>query len=70
MSMNSIADIDDYDNFNFHFGNKYEQTRPLELTTQNFVYSLHLNEKGSRQFIYDDASGKPIASPRYASYNH
>ena len=62
--MNSIADIDDYENFNFHFVNKYEQERPLELTTQNFIYSLSLNERGTRQFVYDTTNGKPIATPR------
>jgi hypothetical protein len=64
MSMNSIADIDDYDNYSFHYLNKYDQSRPLELTTQNYVYSLCINEKGYRQFIYDDSNGKPVASPR------
>lgn len=62
--MNSIADIEDYDSYNFHYLNKYDQARPLQLTTQNYVYSLCLNEKGTRQFIYDDKSGKPVASPR------
>lgn len=61
--MNSISDIDDYDNYNFHYQNKYEQTRPLELTTKNQVYNLSINEKGNRQFIYDN-NGKPISSPR------
>ena len=62
--MNSIADIDDYDNYSFHYLNKYEQTRPLQLTTQTYIYSLCINEKGNRQFIYDDSTGKPVASPR------
>lgn len=64
MSMNSIADIDDYDKFNFHYVNIYEQTRPLKLTTQNNVYSLLINEKGNRQYVYDSKNGKPMASPR------
>ena len=64
MSMNSIADIDDYDNFNFHYINKFDQTRPLQLTTQSIIYKLSLNEKGSRQFVNDKSSGKPMASPR------
>ena len=63
MSMNSIADIDNYDNFNFHYVNIYEQTRPLKLTRQNQVYPLLINEKGHRQYT-QDASGKPVASPR------
>lgn len=65
MSMNSIADIEDYDGYNFHYMNKYDQTRPLQLTTQHYVYSLCLNEKGYRQFIYDNTNGKPVASPRF-----
>ena len=68
MSMNSIADIDDYDKFNFHYVNIYEQTRPLKLTTQNNVYSLLINEKGNRQYVYDSKNGKPMASPRYVKY--
>ena len=64
MSMNSIADIEDYEKFNFHFVSKFEQERPLELTTQSLVYSLALNDRGSRQFMYDSVSGKPIATPR------
>lgn len=64
MSMNSIFDIDDYDTYNFHYQNKYEQTRPLELTTQTQIYNLLINEKGNRQFVYDRGTGKPIGSPR------
>jgi hypothetical protein len=63
MSMNSIADIDDYDSFNFHYVNRFDQSRPLQLTTQAIVYNLNLNEKGGRQFV-NDPNGKPTASPR------
>lgn len=62
--MNSIADIEDYDSYSFHYPNKYDQVRPLELTTQSQVYSLCINEKGYRQFVYDDSTGKPVATPR------
>lgn len=62
--MNSIADIDDYDSFNFHYASRFEQSRPMQLTTQSLVYSLDFNEKGYRQFVYNNADGKPIASPR------
>lgn len=64
MAMNGIADIDDYDNFNFHYMNIYEQFRPLKQTTQNNVYSLLEDKKGNRQYIYDSVSGNPVASPR------
>jgi hypothetical protein len=64
MSINSIVDIDDYEKYNFHYSNKYEQQRPLQLTTQTLVYPLHMNEKGARELIYDKQNGKPIASPR------
>ena len=64
MSMNSIADVDDYDSYNFHYSNKYDQSRPMQLTTQNIVYTLDLNEKGYRQFIYNAVDNKPLASPR------
>lgn len=62
--MNSISDIDDYDNFDFHYMNHYEQKRPLILTTPNSIYPLILNERGSKEFVYTP-SGKPAASPRY-----
>jgi hypothetical protein len=62
--MNSIADIDDYDSYNFHYQNKFDQTRPLQLTTQAIVYNLSLSERGTRQFVNDKMSGKPTASPR------
>jgi hypothetical protein len=62
MSMNSIADIENYDTFNFHY-TVYEQKRPLEFTSQYFIYPLQLNEKDSRQFIYD-SEGNTICSPR------
>ena len=65
MAMNSIADIEDYENFNFHYLNIYDQLRPLKLTTHNNVYSLSINEKGNRQYICDSSSGRPMASPRY-----
>lgn len=64
MAMNSIADIEDYDSFNFHYLSIYEQNRPLKLTTHNNVYSLLINEKGNRQLVYNSSSGKPVASPR------
>jgi hypothetical protein len=64
MSMNGIADIEDYDSFNFHSVNKFEQSRPLQITTQAIVYKLSLNEKGVRQFVHDKQNGKPIATPR------
>ncbi len=64
MSMNSIADIDNYDSFNFHYTNIYEQKRPLRLTTQTNVYSLSVNAKGDRQYICDTHTGRPLASPR------
>ena len=31
--MNSVTDIDDYDSFNFHYSNKYEQFRPNDKTS-------------------------------------
>ena len=65
MSMNSISDIDNYDDYNFHFS-FYEQKRPLEFTSQHYVYPLQLNEKGLRQFVYD-SEGNAICSPRYNS---
>ena len=64
MSMNGIADIEDYDSFNFHYINIYEQKRPLKLTTQNNVYPLSISERGTRQYVYDNISGRPVASPR------
>ena len=60
--MNSISDIDNYDSYNFHFS-LYEQKRPLEFTSQYHAYPLQVNEKGTRQFIYDD-DGNTICSPR------
>lgn len=73
--MNSVTDIDDYDSFNFHYSNKYEQSRPLQLTTKHQVYKLLKNDKeGSwsrrRQFVYannDDNhrfQPRPVSSPR------
>ena len=68
--MNSIADVDDYDSFNFHYPNKYEQLRPLQLTTKNHVYSLLVNEKGifvfSRVIIYSyiNFRNEPVSPPR------
>jgi hypothetical protein len=64
MAMNGIADIEDYDSFNFHYTNIYEQFRPLKQTTQTNVYSLLEDKKGNRQYIYDSESGNPVASPR------
>lgn len=61
--MNSIADIDDYESFDFHFMNRFEQKRPLVLTTPNSIFPLVQNEKGSKEFVYTP-SGKPAASPR------
>lgn len=63
MSMNSISDIDDYDSFDFHFMNRYEQRRPLVLTAPNAIYPLIMSEKGTKEFVFT-SSGKPAASPR------
>lgn len=65
--MNSIADIESYDNFDFHFMNYYEQKRPMFLTTQNSIYALVQNEKGSKEIFYTP-SGKPAPSPRLDSH--
>jgi len=70
--MNSVTDIDDYDSFNFHYSNKYEQFRPLQLTTKHQVYKLLQNDKeGSRrQFVYANTDDnqrlqpRPVSSPR------
>lgn len=61
--MNTISDIDDYDTFDFHFMNRYEQKRPLILTTPNSVYPLYVCEKGTKEFVLGP-SGKPFATPR------
>jgi hypothetical protein len=62
--MNSTADIDDYDTTNFHFQNKFDQQRPLQLTTHTYTYRLRLTDKGTRQFIYDNTDKKPLATTR------
>lgn len=62
MSMNGISDIDDYDSYDFHFMNRYDQKRPLFWTTPNSVYSLNQGETGSsKEFT---TAGKPTATPR------
>ena len=62
MSMNSIVDIDDYSKYNFHLS-AFDQRRPLCFTSQHMIFPLQMNEKGSRQFIYDK-DGNAISSPR------
>lgn len=60
--MNSIVDIDNYKEFDFHC-TIYDLKRPLCFTTQHIVYPLQLTERGSRQFYYD-SEGNTISNPR------
>jgi hypothetical protein len=62
MSMNSIVDIDDYDQFNAHLS-VYDRKRPLYHTTQSLIYPLQSNDRGVRQFVYDK-NGLAMSSPR------